>query len=1037
MASSYESTEELVNDAFNKLSSYIYFDKQNLLIRKRLAEFLDQGKQRDLNSFAKAIESNDSSIESMLNEQINLTFLPKSIKANSDSIDSKFLSTSFYTNQVYKDASIVDKAAIFIDAPLEIHLISTMWILEYGRYFDGALGDYCIGNRLEFFDRKLKGRLLFKKYELQYQNWWSNGINAAKELFDQHQHVTILNFDFKDYYHSIELDLEELTVQIQKHEPYFTSSNLHSIFLKIHKKYLEKMRATGHDAIRSNVNAVPLPIGLLSSSVLANWYLKDFDESILNNKSIVHYGRYVDDLMIVVENTLISEFNQKQVEEIRQNNIIFSNDKHYIVYHYISKIFSAIFKLNINDKEEPVYSVDMKKYENLTLQSDKFFIYQFNVDFSPQLLNKFSEEQQEKSSAFQFLSEDDDNIYKDLNKITFESNFDSEDINSGALKHIEENKFKLSIYLSKLARGSMVSGSDYDPEEAKKVKKYFKGFYLLKNYFFWEKLLSIWIVREDYDSFFETIENIHSQIKNFVFRPSRKPGSAQRIDKMTAELRNALTDYLNVSIRMSVGLHPGILELALKKNQNQILIDLSDLDLYRRTWLLRKNLVFYPLLQFTEIAKKGKEPLFKRTILDQCLKGSTSDLTTVADFYPYRAKFNECCQIAFLQFLSRANKIQTEESKAAFDFLNVTDFLNESFNIFCTANNIHSVDRDEVKNEYFKFSTLNTEIEGITFPNDVRVTPIKIGNRKAKEDRLRVCLVNKFVDFRESKKSMQGNPASDNARYEGFNRIFDDIKKVNGADIFIMPEICIPYHFIPQSILFSVYNQVGFITGVEHWRSGQFIFNFVLTVLPIQVYDDRDSIVIPRLKNHYAPEEEKAIIKEGFKIPKPKPCNYELILWNETYFSIYYCFELADVRHRNMLLGLVDVLFAPVWNMDVHYYNSLVESASRDMHCFIVLANTTQFGDSRITRPANHIRKDKLRIKGGTVKDHKAIVVVSDLEISRLRDFQTGVISVKEGEPEEQIFKPLPPNFPSTAAELRKELQLFEIDKDIHFWYKP
>ncbi len=128
------------------------------------------------------------------------------------------------------------------------------------------------------------------------------------------------------------------------------------------------------------------------------------------------------------------------------------------------------------------------------------------------------------------------------------------------------------------------------------------------------------------------------------------------------------------------------------------------------------------------------------------------------------------------------------------------------------------------------------------------------------------------------------------------------------------------------------------------------------------------------------------------------------------------------------MLGLVDVLFAPVWNMDVHYYNSLVESASRDLHCFIVLVNTTQFGDSRITRPSNHDRRDKLRVKGGTVSDHKAIVMVSDLEIDNLRKFQiTAETESDVNNKTKAPFKPLPPDFPIDAAKPVKRVGAYSI----------
>jgi hypothetical protein len=880
----------------------------------------------------------------------------------------------------------------------------------------------------------LKGRLLFKKYELEYQKWWTDGISAAKSLFKDGDNVTILNFDFKSYYHSISLDLAELTETVAAHFPDVKNDSLHSIFLSIHKAYHQKLHDIGYQTISLNKNKVSLPIGLLSSGILANWYLKDFDELIIKYVPNSYYGRYVDDLMIVIKDSLIKEFNQNEVDSIVSTTGKFSNEQHYIIHHYVSTALSKVFKLKgINSAEEPIYNVNHPLYENLTLQPSKFFIYQFNVDFSPQLLDKFVEEQQKKSSVFQFLSEDDDSIYKELDKISFDGSLDNQGFDNSGLKHIEENKFKLSIYLSKLARGSMVSGSEYDKIEAEKISKYFKGFYLLRNYFFWEKLLCIWLLRSEESKFFGLIEEIKNQIDRLEIAVSEPEIWQTNTQLLSEKIKDGLRNYLDVAIKMCVGLYPDIL----KSNQLGFINQLTDedcIDLYRKTFLLRKNFISYPLLQFTKMGSLGAQSLFKKELVDEAINADVRDLSIIASFFPYRVKFYECCLFTFFCHLSWTKNVTTNEDRTYHSFFNNQKLLEEAFDLFCKMNGVRDDEKEEVRKEYFIYSDLNLSLGKVSFPIEIEINPIKIPNSiSSQPGTLRVCLVNKFVDLRESILSMQGSPNSDNKRFEDFNKIFDDIKKVKDPDIVIMPEVCLPYHFIPQAVNFSTFNQTGLISGIEHWTLQHLTFNFVFTILPLKVFDDKDAIILVRLKNHYAPEEEKLVRKNNFNVPKPKPYQYDLVLWRGNYFTTYYCFELADLRHRNLFFGLVDVVFAPVWNMDVYYYNSLVESASRDMHCFIVLANTTQFGDSRITRPSNHDRRDKLRIKGGTVKDHKAIVVVSDLEIGKLRDFQCmEAVSLNPNLPDiKSPFKPLPPDFPLIAAKLRRELQLFDVDEDL------
>lgn len=46
-----------------------------------------------------------------------------------------------------------------------------------------------------------------------------------------------------------------------------------------------------------------LPIGLFSSMLLANVYMYELDNDISQNPNVLHYGRYVDDIILVVDVT--------------------------------------------------------------------------------------------------------------------------------------------------------------------------------------------------------------------------------------------------------------------------------------------------------------------------------------------------------------------------------------------------------------------------------------------------------------------------------------------------------------------------------------------------------------------------------------------------------------------------------------------------------------------------------------------------------------------------------------------------------------
>ena len=158
-------------------------------------------------------------------------------------------------------------------------------------------------------------------------------------------------------------------------------------------------------------------------------------------------------------------------------------------------------------------------------------------------------------------------------------------------------------------------------------------------------------------------------------------------------------------------------------------------------------------------------------------------------------------------------------------------------------------------------------------------------------------------------------------------------------------------------------------------------------------------------KNHYTHGEKLLIHTNHYKVPKPEQTLYDLFVWKGIYFSPYYCFELADVKHRSIFKGKIDLLVASEWNPDTNYFANIVESISRDLHVYVAQVNTSQYGDTRLTQPSKTERKDILRLKGG---DNDTILV-GEVCLEDLREFQRELyITTKD----DKIFKPLPPEFP-------------------------
>src|SRR6185437_7159600 len=335
--------KELVYDAFLKLQQSVYFENTDLHLRAQMTRFRATGLETKLDNLADQISRYPIKISKTyfdnLYAKIGLRYYPKKVDS---SVDRKSIPANFITNVVYKDHCTIERVAIFCDVPIELHLIAVIWIIEFGYILDRELSDSCYGNRLLLTDRKVKhGRTLFKPYVRQYQKWWSSGIDAAKELLDKKEDVTIVNFDLKDFFTRVELDFDALEEKLSRRKKNIKSSPIHLIFREIHKVYFERLKEIKHPGVAdrpADEGIYPLPIALLSSFVLGNWHLHEFDRAVKKEIIPSYYGRYVDDLMIVLKGRLITsipETEQTRITEmLAKKGITEEGSKSSLYLHY-------------------------------------------------------------------------------------------------------------------------------------------------------------------------------------------------------------------------------------------------------------------------------------------------------------------------------------------------------------------------------------------------------------------------------------------------------------------------------------------------------------------------------------------------------------------------------------------------------------------------------------------------------------------------------------------------------------------------------
>ena len=239
------------------------------------------------------------------------------------------------------------------------------------------------------------------------------------------------------------------------------------------------------------------------------------------------------------------------------------------------------------------------------------------------------------------------------------------------------------------------------------------------------------------------------------------------------------------------------------------------------------------------------------------------------------------------------------------------------------------------------------------------------------------------------------------------------------VDMLVMPESFIPFRVLPQIISICQKNQLAVVAGIEHIKINNFIYNITAIVLPcINKY--KEVHVFYHLKKHYSPEEKMLI--EGHRLCPVKGKHYELYNWNDCWFPIYCCFELASIADRALFQSYSDVLVAVEWNKDVNYYKHIIGSLSRDLHCYCIQVNSSNYGDSRITQPSKTELMNIICAKGGT----NPTILIDDISINDLREFQFKEYELQQ---RSQRFKYTPPQFDKHILELKMQQKLWEVLK--------
>lgn len=596
-------TKEDLIEAYIFLKRTIYYENNNLLhLKYQIAEFetnnnllIDEKKEIFFDELSKKInkfkdEDGNYLIKEYL-EKINYKKIIKKLEENEENkITLKVLkencsSESFY-NEI-KSKLEIDKKIQYnyiIDCPIELHIISMLWIKKIGYLLDNEIAKYSYGYRLENREEAFP---LFKRYYIQYQNWRNNALTKTKEIIKDDEIAIVANLDLKKFYYNVSHN--KLKEKLEKFDIENSSgssvlnSNLTEIILEINKRYSEKV----NKELKSEEPNTIIPIGLYSSNILANFYLKDLDEAILK-LTPYHYGRYVDDMVIVFkeyDNKNNSKIDEEDYIEKKLESILKEED--YLIKLGIKNSFS------LKNKKQQIDIFYGKKQERKLIEMEKRFL--------------------ERASTFAFLPNEED-IEKLYKKISDEND------------DIKEKKYDVSVYLAKILK--IFNGVDKKTSSTK-LKEYvetiltfFTEENIIKYSLYYEKVFTLLVMGE----FRDEIVNFYNKVNSYIKEIENDANNIKEINL-----------YLKNSLLFALALNPKLGKKLDGKIEKEIIS--SKLKMIVSSNMFKQNMICYPLINYLQKSYLEKY-LDNINFFDVRYFDLIRDLTDIKDIYLDKEKLS-------------------------------------------------------------------------------------------------------------------------------------------------------------------------------------------------------------------------------------------------------------------------------------------------------------------------------------------------------------------------------------------------------------
>lgn len=920
----------ILEGCYRKLKSYYYYNKNFILIKKKIALFESDNELmvstfQQLSSYL-CNPDKDSAQRYMFSllDQISYYVLPKKFEEKEINFDSNEIA-----GIKLRDVNF------FINAPIEIHILDVLWTLLLGKIgkdrnllsekhlYGNVFVKNLFSNGVDF-----DSIFLFSKYFKKYSAWRDGAFTAMQNNLLKKRNSLMVSVDFQRYFYTIGISSDYLASKFGSHPLYKSLQNLNELFVSIYETYSNQIIKSFPHVYEK----VFLPIGFFSSMYLGNVFLADLDKKIVKKKNLLFYGRYVDDILIVFD-----------VEQEKKENCSFDT----ILSSKLADCFYANGAV-----------ISLKNNSSLNIQKEKLKTFFVKWNSSSAVFDYYDEFVRAKPSQVSLYPDDVDFDEFEEKVYSFGKFQSTKKIKD--LGPINTDAYWMSVFFSKLLRRCK-NLNQISKDEKKKILRLFKSKKVLEYYLLWPSFLYFLVLLKDA----KQIRLFYSFAKNAISKISLRSTPFRKSDVLKDRLVVSLTLHLEVCLAQAFALDGD-----LAKNDFSFLE--NDIRSFFKSNIFKHELVSVPLSNYLEWdsfvdLSAGQFSSMKSAFLQ--MKG---DPLTFEKF-DWSPRFVHIHEIQMLNFCY----LYFKNEKVTYD----AEHFDKLIEVYRIINRIKVVVDNPVVISDVKHGFSEYKMSRVLF-NSPGEVPSKIllavGNVKLSLDDI--------SPFDKMRKKSDSEYLTE-TRFRDLNQILksmsvalNSLSDTDCCRILVLPELFLPVSWIPLIFNYALKNKIAVVTGLQYLEGeGNLYKNCLMSVFPYSFDSIHENLFCTiREKNDYSPIEFDELGQHSCSCKNASIATYQVYSWNGLDVAPMMCYELTDVVPRALLKGRCDVVLAPVFNKDTAYFSSIIESSVRDLHAVFVQANTSFYGDSRVTAPYSKDERDIIKIKGG--ENASSIIGLFDFE---------------------------------------------------------